>query len=255
MHQVSNFPHQGLVLVDHWLGGRAVFIEARRRHRLLEVADGLLALRDAGLEVFDLGLAPFQRAVAFARYHEEIARKAEKEGWTFGQYLHHLATLEVHERRSRRIARFLKDSDLPSEKTLATLTRARLPPKVAKMLPTLCEGGFVERGDNVLAFGLPGRGKSHLVCAVGHELIQRGYRVLFTPTYAIVQRLLAASSVSLLPSARTTSAVPLLLRNTSAGIRSPSTNKLRMRALAVAASSPGARSKCCSTLFQPWRWS
>jgi DNA replication protein DnaC len=43
-----------------------------------------------------------------------------------------------------------------------------------------------------LAFGLPGRGKTHLVCAIGHELIQRGYRVLFTATYALVQRLLAA---------------------------------------------------------------
>ena len=72
------------------------------------------------------------------------------------------------------------------------ITRARLPTKVAAMLPTLCEGSFVERGDNLLAFGLPGRGKTHLVCAIGHELIQRGYRVFFTPTYALVQRLLAA---------------------------------------------------------------
>ena len=60
------------------------------------------------------------------------------------------------------------------------------------MLPTLCEGGFVERGENLLAFGLPGRGKTHLVCAVGHELIQRGYRIFFTPTFALVQRLLVA---------------------------------------------------------------
>ena len=60
------------------------------------------------------------------------------------------------------------------------------------MLPTLCEGGFVERGDNVLLFGMPGRGKTHVVCAIGHELIRRGHRVLFTPTYALVQRLLAA---------------------------------------------------------------
>jgi DNA replication protein DnaC len=140
-------------------------------------------------------LAILMRALklpTFARSAEEIAQKAEREGWTFGQYLHHLAELEVHERRRRRIERYLKDSDLPREKTLATLTRSRLPPKVAKSLPTLCEGGFVERGDNVLAFGLPGRGKTHLVCAIGHELIQRGYRVLFTATFAIVQRLLAA---------------------------------------------------------------
>lgn len=129
---------------------------------------------------------------AFARYAEEIAQKAEREGWTFGRYLHHLAELEIHERRRRRIERLLHASDLPREKTLATLKRSRLPAKVAKTLPTLCDGGFVERGDNVLAFGLPGRGKTHLVCALGHELVQRGHRVLFTPTFAIVQRLLAA---------------------------------------------------------------
>lgn len=129
---------------------------------------------------------------AFARYAEEIAQKAEREGWTFGRYLHHLAELEIHERRRRRIERLLHASELPREKTLATLKRSKLPPKVAKTLPTLCEGGFVERGDNVLAFGLPGRGKTHLVCALGHELVQRGHRVLFTPTFALVQRLLAA---------------------------------------------------------------
>jgi DNA replication protein DnaC len=129
---------------------------------------------------------------AFARYAEEIAQKAEREGWTFGRYLHHLAELELQERLRRRIERLLHASDLPREKTLATLKRSKLPPKVAKTLSTLCEGGFVERGDNVLAFGLPGRGKTHLVCALGHELVQRGYRVLFTPTFALVQRLLAA---------------------------------------------------------------
>jgi len=127
-----------------------------------------------------------------ARHAEEIARLAERESWTFERYLHHLVELEVHERRRRRIERHLKESDLPADKTLATITRARVPTKVLKTLPTLCEGGFVERGDNLLAFGLPGRGKTHLVCAIGHELIQRGYRVLFTPTYALVQRLLAA---------------------------------------------------------------
>jgi DNA replication protein DnaC len=51
---------------------------------------------------------------------------------------------------------------------------------------------FVERGDNLLVFGLPGRGKTHVVAAIGHELVRRGYRVLFTPTFALVQRLLAA---------------------------------------------------------------
>jgi DNA replication protein DnaC len=127
-----------------------------------------------------------------ARHAEEVARLAERQGWTFERYVHHLVELEIHERRRRRRERYLKDSDLPRDKTLATLDRAHLPIKIAKQLATLCDGGFVERGDNLLAFGLPGRGKTHLVCAIGYELIQRGYRVLFTATYALVQRLLAA---------------------------------------------------------------
>ncbi len=127
-----------------------------------------------------------------SRHAEEVATKAEHEGWSFGQYLRHLAGLEVEERRRRRIERNLRDSGLPAEKTLATLNRKRLPAPVAKILPTLCDGSFLDRGDNVLLFGLPGRGKTHVVCAIGHELVRRGRRVLFTPTYAIVQRLLAA---------------------------------------------------------------
>ena len=127
-----------------------------------------------------------------ARNAEEVAHKAEREGWGFIQYLRHLVELEVEERRRRRIERNQRESHLPGEKTLDTLDRARLTPTVARVLPTLCAGGFVERGDNVLLFGLPGRGKTHLACAIGHELVRRGHRVLFVPTYALVQRLLAA---------------------------------------------------------------
>jgi DNA replication protein DnaC len=127
-----------------------------------------------------------------AGMHEEIAQQAEKQGWSFGQYLHHLASLEIEQRRQRRVANSLKLSALPAEKTLSTLSRERLPAPVGKQLPNLCDGGFVARGDNILIFGLPGRGKTHVACAIGHELIRAGRRVLFTPTYAIVQRLLNA---------------------------------------------------------------
>lgn len=129
---------------------------------------------------------------AFAAHHAEIARQAEREGWTLESYLRHLVELELSERKERKIQRLRKDSELPSDKTLATLDPERLPGKVKRQLPALCEGGFAERAENVLAFGLPGRGKTHLACAIGHELVQRGRSVLFTPTYKLVQRLLAA---------------------------------------------------------------
>jgi len=129
---------------------------------------------------------------AFASHHEETARQAERDGWTFEAHLRHLVELELGERKERKIRRLRRDSALPSDKTLATIDPERLPAKIKRQLPALCEGGFVERAENVLAFGLPGRGKTHLVCAIGHELVQRGRSVLFTPTYKLVQRLLAA---------------------------------------------------------------
>jgi DNA replication protein DnaC len=132
------------------------------------------------------------RLPSFLAHYAEVADKAEKEGWSFGQYLHHLAEIEISERHTRRIERLRKDSHLPADKTLATLDQSKLPAKVRRQLPTLCEGGFVERAENILAFGLPGRGKTHLVCAIGHELVQRGTAVLFQPAYGLVQRLLRA---------------------------------------------------------------
>jgi DNA replication protein DnaC len=129
---------------------------------------------------------------AFTTHHEDVARQAEKGGWTFGRYLHHLCELEQMERRQRKIERLQKQSGLPSEKTLATLDLERFPAPVRRQVPTLCEGSFTSRAENVLAFGLPGRGKTHLLCAISHELIRRGLAVLFTPTYRLVQQLLVA---------------------------------------------------------------
>jgi DNA replication protein DnaC len=129
---------------------------------------------------------------SFHAYHEEVAIQSERQGLSFGQYLHQLCELELSERERRRIERFSKASHLPTDKTLERFQMDRVPVKVKRQVPTLCEGGFVGRAENVLAFGLPGRGKTHLLCAIGHELIHRGYRVLFTPTYALVQQLLVA---------------------------------------------------------------
>lgn len=132
---------------------------------------------------------------------QDLANTAEKGGWSYGQYLHHLVELEHQERRTRRVARDLKASHLPSTKTLGTLKPELLPEKVRKALPRLCQGGFADRGDNLLVFGLPGRGKSHLVCAIGHELVRSGRRVLFTSANLLVQRLLAAKRDLLLEKA------------------------------------------------------
>lgn len=128
----------------------------------------------------------------FAAHHEEVVARAEQYGWTLRECLRELCDLELAARRRRRIERLLKASELPREKTLATFQQARLSPKVKRQVPALCEGTFVERAENVLAFGLPGRGKTHLLCGIAHELVARGHSVLYTPTFRLVQRLLLA---------------------------------------------------------------
>ncbi len=136
---------------------------------------------------------------SFVAHHGALAQQAEQGGWSFDEFLYQLAELEVKERHERKILRLRKASHLPAEKTLSTLKLPRLPAPVRRQLPTLCEGGFVDRAENLLAFGLPGRGKTHLLCAIGHELVDRGYKVLFTPAYRLVQRLLAAKRELMLP--------------------------------------------------------
>ncbi len=135
-----------------------------------------------------------------AREHEEILVRAEAENWGYRRFLGYLVENEVNERLRRRIERQLKDSALPPGKTLETLEENKLPDKVRRQLPTLLSGELVRRGDNLLCFGLPGRGKSHLVAALGREWIQRHQlKVLFTPTFKLVTQLLAAKRDLKLP--------------------------------------------------------
>ena len=99
---------------------------------------------------------------------------------------------EAEDRRHRRINRLRKGSRLPSGKTWETFEHDRMPMALRQQLDQLALGGFVGRGVNVLALGLPGTGKSHALCAVGHRLVETGHSVLFAPAYRLVQELLAA---------------------------------------------------------------
>lgn len=118
---------------------------------------------------------------------------AEKENWSHRQFLMHLCECETQQRSIRLTQRLLKASCLPVGKTMGTLQEASLPEKVKRQLASLLEGNFIERHENVLAFGLPGRGKTHFLAALGHELILRqNRRVLFVSTFKLVGRLLAA---------------------------------------------------------------
>jgi len=140
--------------------------------------------------------------MTMAREHEEVLVRAEAENWGYRRFLSYLVENEVNERLRRRIERQLKESGLPPGKTIETIEEKKLPDKVRRQLPTLLSGELVRRGDNLLCFGLPGRGKSHLVTALGREWVQRHQlKVLFTPTFKLVTQLLAAKRDLKLPAA------------------------------------------------------
>jgi DNA replication protein DnaC len=125
--------------------------------------------------------------------YEETARLAERETLSYEQYLLEVITRECEQRRKTRVQRLLKESALPLEKSLANFNLKRLPTKAQRQVRTLLDGGFLDRKENVLVFGNPGSGKSHLLAALAQELVVVGERKMHsTQCSLLMQDLLAA---------------------------------------------------------------
>ena len=152
-----------------------------------------------------LGLPLLLRAMrlpTIAREHDDAIRRAEAENWGYARFLSYLFEAEANDRLQRKIQRQLKESNLPAGKTIESLDEKKLPDKIRRQLPTLLEADFVRRGDNLLCFGLAGRGKTHLVAAIAREWICRHQlQVLFVPAFRLVTQLLAAKRDLKLPQA------------------------------------------------------
>ena len=132
------------------------------------------------------------RLPSFAAHCERLAEQARQQGWDPLRYLAELAAVEALERADRRVARLAKQARLPRGKSLETLELARLPQAVRGQLARLSEGHFLSDASNVCIFGNPGAGKTHLMAALGAELVKRGQPTLFAPARALTERLAAA---------------------------------------------------------------
>jgi DNA replication protein DnaC len=124
--------------------------------------------------------------------YEELARQAQQETHSYERYLLELCERECQERRTKRIDRLLRQSQLPLEKSLETFDLKRLPAKLARQVQSLRDGSAVQRKENLLAFGRVGSGKTHLLCGLAQEQARAGRRVLFTTSSLLVQELLVA---------------------------------------------------------------
>ena len=141
------------------------------------------------------------RLPAIRRLWVDLAGQADKEGWPAARFLAALAEHEVAERGRRRIERHLAEARLPLGKTLDSFDFDPVPMISKAQLMALAAGdSWLEQGANLILFGPPGAGKSHLAAALGLALVEAGWRVLFTRTTDLVQRLqLARRELALEP--------------------------------------------------------
>jgi DNA replication protein DnaC len=133
------------------------------------------------------------RLPAIGRFWPEIAERSDREGWPAARFLATLLEMEVAERATRRIERHLAEARLPPDKSLDGFDFGHVPMLSRARVSALASGdAWLDRGDNLLLFGPPGSGKTHISAAIGRALIENGYRVLFTRTTDLVQRLQTA---------------------------------------------------------------
>lgn len=133
------------------------------------------------------------------KQYTELAEKAESESLSYQEFLLSVIDAECQARRIRRIERGLRESRLPLEKNFETFDLKRLPQKVTQQIKTLLHGEFLNHSENILIFGNPGSGKTHLICALGQELLRQDKRVYFSTCALLLQELLLAKKDLRLP--------------------------------------------------------
>ncbi|MDB5513736.1 MAG: transposase [Tardiphaga sp.] len=93
----------------------------------------------------------------------------------------------------RRIERHLAEALLLPGKTLDTFAFEAVPMIFKAQITAIAAGdAWLEKSANLLLFGSPGGGKSHLASAIGLALVEKGWKVLFTRTTDLVQKLQVA---------------------------------------------------------------
>ena len=156
---------------------------------------GTLDMTDLGEKISQL-LKSFKLPTMSAELVPRLVRSGHTEAL---EVIHEVLEMERQDRWDRRVARLRYRSKLPPGKTFETLELKRFARPLTAKLRELSRGDFADQAINVLAFGLPGTGKSHAASALGHALVESGHSVLWIPTFKLVQDLLTAKRELELP--------------------------------------------------------
>lgn len=130
----------------------------------------------------------------FSKQYQSLAESFENRGKSHVDYLKELAMQETEHRYQQRILRLLKQAKLPRNKILKDFEINRIPGLAPTQVQRLCQGDFIDRYENILIFGNPGTGKTHLSIALAREWCLLGRKVYYTTAASLVQHLLQAKA-------------------------------------------------------------
>jgi len=140
------------------------------------------------------------RLAGIKESYQEIAEQSARENLLHEEYLLMVLEKAAEARYNSRTGRLLKESGLDLNKSMDTFNMKRLHPKELMQVKGIREGDFLENRENILIFGAPGSGKTHLLSAIAQEqIINRGKKIRATTCSLLVQELLAAKKELQLP--------------------------------------------------------
>jgi DNA replication protein DnaC len=145
---------------------------------------------------FDLNIDAMLKRLSLAntrRTWRDLVARAEKEQWTYHDFLSTAVAEEVAHRQQTRIQRNAQRSCFPFLKTVDDFNFTYQSTVKLALLGSALSPDFVTDGRNVIFHGKPGRGKTHLAVAIGYRAIQNGFDALFVTAAELIEDLSIAS--------------------------------------------------------------
>jgi len=127
------------------------------------------------------------------RIYQAVADRAEKENWTYRDFLALLLAEEVAHRKQTRLQRFTRKADFPFLKTIDEFDFTLQSTLKQSLLGSYLGPDFITEGRSLIFYGKAGRGKTHLAVAIGYRAIQNGFETLCTTAAELIEHLSNAS--------------------------------------------------------------